>query len=286
MAAKGEINMQYRNFVVSIAVAAAVGLGLGVAHAQDRDRYPDWKGQWLRIGGGQFDPTKSGGRGQQPPLTPEYQAIWDANIASEAGGSQEYNPQARCLSGGMPRMMIAYEPMELVITPELTYVLMEYLNPLRRIHTDGRDWPKDMDPTFSGFSIGTWEDADGDGRFDTLTVETRNIRGPRIFEATGIPLHEDNQTVVKERITLDKANADVLLNEITTIDNALTRPWVVTRKYQRQRDAIWFEFNCSEANPQITLDKQSYFLTPDGDLMPTKKNQRPPVLDLKHFEQK
>ena len=91
--------------------------------------------------------------------------------------------------------------------------------------------------------------------------------------------------MVKERITLDKTNPNVLVNEITTIDKALTRPWVVTRKYQRERNAVWFEFNRSEANPQITLGGQSYFLTPDGELMPTHKNQPPPVIDLKHFEQ-
>ncbi len=67
-----------------------------------------------------------------------------------------------------------------------------------------------MEPTFAGYSIGTWEDSDGDGRYDTLNVETRHIRGPRIFEASGIPLHKDNQTVVKERIALDKNNPNVL----------------------------------------------------------------------------
>jgi hypothetical protein len=91
--------------------------------------------------------------------------------------------------------------------------------------------------------------------------------------------------VVKEKITLDKNNPNLLVNEITTIDKALTRPWVVTRKYQRERNAVWFEFNCGEANPQITLGGQSYFLTPDGDLMPTRKDQPPPVIDLKHFGQ-
>jgi len=266
-------------------IALAMMLAHVSANAQEQSQYPDWRGQWIRIGGGQYDPARPGGRGQQPPLTPEYQAVWEANIASEAQGSQEYNPQARCLPGGMPRMMIVYEPMEIVITPEITYVLMEYMNPLRRIHTDGRDWPKDAEPTFAGYSIGRWEDSNGDGRYDTLAVETRNLRSPRIYEATGIPFHKDNQTVVKERLSLDKANRDVLVNEITTIDNALTRPWVVTRKYQRERNPKWFEFNCGEANPQVTLGNQSYFLTPDGDLMPTRKNQPPPVLDLKYFDQ-
>lgn len=278
--------MMGRTAVGSFVLALALSWLALDSKAQHDTRYPDWKGQWIRIGGGQYDPSKPGGRGQNPPLTPEYKAIWDSHIAMEATGSQEYNPQARCLPGGMPRMMIVYEPMEIVITPEITYILMEYLNPLRRIYTDSRPRPKNDDSTFAGFSIGTWEDTDGDGRYDTLMVETRNIRGPRIFEATGIPLHKDNKTVVKERLALDKANSDVLLNEITTIDNALTRPWVVTRKYKRERNAKWFEFNCGEANPQVTIGTQSYFLTPDGELMPTRKNQPPPVLDLKHFEQR
>jgi hypothetical protein len=275
--------MRDKNRIVGIALAAALLTAAAGARAHDEAKYPNWKGQWIRIGGGQYDPAKPGGRGQTPPLTDEYKAVWEANIAAEATGSQEYNPQARCLPGGMPRMMIAYEPMEIVITPEITYLMMEYLNPLRRIYTDGRDWPKDRDPTFAGYSIGKWEDTDGDGRYDTLVVETRQIRGPRIYEATGIPFHKDNDTVVKERITLDKANANVLVNEITTLDRALTRPWTITRKYQRERNPTWFEFNCGEANPQITIGGQSYFLTPDGDLLPTRKDQPPPTLDLKHF---
>jgi hypothetical protein len=275
--------MTYRSSIGCVALAAAFMTAAAGAQTNDPAKYPDWKGQWIRIGGGAYDPSKPGGRGQQPPLTAEYHAVWESNIAAEATGSQEYNPQARCLPGGMPRMMIAYEPMEIVVTPELTYVIMEYLDPLRRIYTDGRAWPDNPEPTFAGYSIGAWEDTDGDGLFDTLLVETRNIRGPRIFEATGIPFHKINDTVVKERITLDTANSNVLTNEITTIDRALTRPWTVTRKYQRERNPTWFEFNCGEANPQITLDNQSYFLGPDGDLMPTRKDQPPPTLNLKHF---
>jgi hypothetical protein len=278
-------NMVERPMIGAFALAVALALGGADALAQDQAKYPDWKGQWIRDGGGPYDPSKPGGRGQQPPLTPEYHAVWESNIKSEASGSQEYNPQARCLPGGMPRMMIAYEPMEVVVTPEITYVIMEYLDPLRRIYTDGRDWPKVFDPTFAGYSIGKWEDTDGDGRYDTLLVETRHIRNPRIYEASGIPFHKTADTVVKEKLFLDKANRDSLINEITTLDGALTRPWTVTRKYRRQRNATWFEFSCGEANPQITLGGQSYFLTPDGELMPTRRNQPPPVIDLRHFEQ-
>ena len=88
---------------------------------------------------------------------------------------------------------------------------------------------------FKGYSIGNWLDTDGDGRYDTLEVETRDIKGPRAYDTSGLPLHKDNKTVVKEKIYLDKADRNVLLDEITTIDNALTRPWTVKKKYTRDR---------------------------------------------------
>jgi hypothetical protein len=85
----------------------------------------------------------------------------------------------------------------------------------RRIYTDGRAWPNDPEPTFAGYSIGRWIDADGDGRYDALEVETRHMKGPRTLEGSGLPLHKDNQTMVKERIFLDKTNPDILYDEIT-----------------------------------------------------------------------
>src|SRR5260370_13027861 len=90
------------------------------------------------------------------------------------------------------------------------------------IPTDG--WPAKIKPSFEGYSIGKWVDEDGDGRYDVLEVETRALKGPRTFDADGLPLHEDNQTVVKQRIYLDKTNRDLLHAEITTNDHTLTRP--------------------------------------------------------------
>jgi hypothetical protein len=104
-----------------------------------------------------------------------------------------------------------------------------------------------------------------------------------VFESTGLPLHDDNQTIVKERIYLDKSNSDILHDEITTIDNALARPWTVDRIYLRVRKPIWIEKNCHEANPHLTIGNEEYFLSADGKLMPVSKGQPPP--DLRHFEQ-
>ncbi len=273
--------MIYRNSIAVATLAAVVCLGAARAPAHDASRYPDWAGQWDRIGGGSFDPSKRPGRAQQPPLTAEYQAIWEANMADEATGGQSYNTQVHCLPGGMPRMMIAYQPMETIITAELTYIHISFFGEYRRIYTDGRNFPASIKPTFSGYSIGRWIDQDNDGRFNALEVETRGMKGPRILDPSGIPLHKDNETIVKERLALDKADPDVLRDEITTFDHALTRPWTVTRSYRRIRNPIWIEDVCAENNGYVFIGKETYLRSADGHLMPTKKDQPPP--DLRRF---
>ena len=93
--------------------------------------------------------------------------------------------------------MNAYGPFEIVVTPNTTHVLMDHIHDSRRIFTDGREGPQDIEPSFSGYSIGTWVDENGDGRHDVLIVETRGLKGPRTYDASGLHFHSDNQTVVK-----------------------------------------------------------------------------------------
>jgi hypothetical protein len=121
---------------------------------------------------------------------------------------------------------------------------------------------------------------DTDGRYIALEVETRGLKGPRTFEARGIRLHDDNQTVVRERIRLDGSDKNTLVDEIATIDNALTRPWSVTKKYSREsaQNPIWYFNNCSENDPLVLVGKEGYYVSEDGFLMPVKKGQRPPDL--------
>ena len=98
-----------------------------------------------------------------------------------------------------------------------------------------------------------------------------------------MPMADDNETIIRERLYLDKANPNILHNEMTTIDNSLTRPWTVMKNYQRRtQDITWEEDNCVEANVYITINKQVYFISSDGLLMPQKKDQPPP--DLRHFQ--
>jgi hypothetical protein len=276
--------MLCRMSVGAIACIAALFLACASAPAHDETKYPDWNGQWRRPPGvgNQWDTSRPPRKGQ-PPLTPEYQAIYEANLKDQAEGGQGTDPTFTCIPDGMPRAMNVIFPMEIIIQPKTTYMLIEYLSMLRRIFTDGRDWPNEIEPAFMGYSIGKWIDEDGDGRFDLLEIETRNLKGPRAFDASGIPLHADNQTIVKERIYLDKTNPNILKNEVTTIDNALTRPWTVIKSYHRVRNPIWVEAICAEGNEHVRIGKQNYMMSADGHLMPAKKDQPPP--DLRYFKQ-
>jgi hypothetical protein len=272
-----------RRAIAALALAAVL-LPVAGAEAFDESRYPDFSGQWRRPAGIgiQWDQTKPLGRGQQAPLTPEYQQVFEASLADQAAGGQGNDPPSRCMPFGLPRIMSVIFPMEIIVTPKTTHILFDYALP-RRIYTDGRSFPAEIEPTFYGYSIGKWIDEDGDGRYDVLEVETRGFKGPRSFEATGIPLHEDGQTVVNERIFVDTANADILHDVIAVADHALTHPWTVDKRYRRDHDPIWFQNDCSEDNRHVFIGNEHYVISSDDKLMPAKKNQAPP--DLSYFKQ-
>jgi hypothetical protein len=289
--ASGGNVMQYRGSVATIVVTVvALCMPASALRAFDDAIYPDLDGQWTRavvpgaVGLPPFDPSKPPGRGQQPPLTPEYQAKFEATLAERAAKGLVDVEATTCLAPGMPMMMQAYEPIQITVLPETTYILIDHIHEAhRRIFTDGRPWPKTVAPTFTGYSVGRWIDEDGDGRYDVLESETRHLKGPRVFDSSGIPLHEDDETVVKERIYLDKADRNLLHDEITVTDHALTRPWTVMKTYRRTLDALadWPEYICNERIPFLRIGTELYRVNEDGHLMPTTQNQPPP--DLRYF---
>jgi hypothetical protein len=285
--------MFYRDAIGALALAAALIVTTdGVGAAAD-EKYPNWKGRWEVVNapglGGQrvkFDPNKEFGPPQQAPLTAEYQKVYEASMADQAkGGLGNFAGHSQCLPGGMPTMMTT-QPQEYVITPHTTYILLGGADHYRRIFTDGRDFPAGLEPSYQGYSIGRWIDEAGLGRYDVLEVETRGpFKGPRAYDATGLPLAFDNQSVFKERFYLDKKNPNILHDEITVFDNALTRPWSVDKTFRRSSNPRpeWPEVYCVEGNDQIVIGKENYIVNGEGLLMPAKRDQAPP--DLRYFNQ-
>ena len=124
-------------------------------------------------------------------------------------------------------------------------------------------------------------DRSGRGR----RLRTARGRNPQFQGSARFRIHGTSvaQTVVKERIYLDRADKDILHDEITTIDHALTRPWTVDRTYVREPNPTWLEKSCHEANSHIVIGSDQYFLSADGKLMPVRQGQPPPP-DLKYFK--
>jgi hypothetical protein len=78
---EGGQRMLYRSSICAIALIGAFCVTIAGASAWDDSKYPDFSGQWRPIGGpGRF------ARDQKAPLTPEYQAIFEAD-ESEGGQS-------------------------------------------------------------------------------------------------------------------------------------------------------------------------------------------------------
>src|SRR5258708_12992743 len=155
--AKKNIREEAMDFRISFGLAvptAALLAALSVATSAsvfDESRYPNFSGLWRKpVGiGNQWDQTKPLGRAQEPPFTPEYQAIFEASLADQKAGGQGNDAPSRCVPFAMPRVMTVVFDMEIVVTPATTYMLFAHSMP-SRILTDGPDCQQKSEPTFLG----------------------------------------------------------------------------------------------------------------------------------------
>src|SRR5438477_2690159 len=81
------------------------GAVAAIATPAGAQRYPDFEGQWRNAAAGDaWDPQKPPGLAQEPPLTPEYRAIFEASLKDQAAGGRGNNYRAACVLDGMPRI--------------------------------------------------------------------------------------------------------------------------------------------------------------------------------------
>jgi hypothetical protein len=273
--------MRHRGSICATALAVALVSTPVVAQKVDFGKYPDFRGKWERALPGSPNNWKQ--QGGAPPLTPEYQKVYAASLADQKNGGPGNWPSTFCIPPGMPAMMNLYNPMEMIITPSTTYILISHDNDsYRRIYTDGRDWPTDPERTYAGYSIGHWVDEDGDGKYDALEVETRFLKNPRAYENSGIPFDSDGQTRITERFHLDKNNRNIIYDDIMVYDHALTRPWGKVQVARRTNAALRSE-DCPADNQWVKIGDEFYMKNiVDGKLMPTRPGEPPP--DLSHFK--
>ncbi len=230
-------------------------------------RLPDWSGTWVPDQRDQDAQIRS----NPVPWTPQVRQQVEYWTHEEDAGRPR-GLLVNCLPHGMPSLMlITHNAIEFLFTPGRVTLLGESDgNRLRRIWTDGRAMPADPDPSFHGYSVGTWQG-------DTLVVETKAIL-PQVFlaisEAVGIPTGGD--TVIHERIHLIAPDtmADDLVIEAPHI---LTRAWQTRRLFHRTRKRSFeiVEGVCRQGDFEPASDKwgnpvYSPTRQQDGNVLPPK----------------
>jgi hypothetical protein len=145
---------------------------------------------------------------EKPPMTTWADEKFKANkpnVGPNAVSISESNdPILQCFPPGVPRVYLGR-----------VLMLFEYDHFVRNIYTDGREHPKDLNPSWMGDAIGKW-----DG--DTFVVDTVGFNDKTWLDNDGHPHSEDLHVV--ERIR--RVNHDTLTIDTTIEDpKAYTKPW-------------------------------------------------------------
>src|SRR5262249_11452476 len=115
--------MGYRGSICAVTLVTTLLAAPCAAQMVDPAKYPNFKGQWIRPPGIRNNWVRLAGA---PPLTPEYQKIWEESQADIKAGGPGNWPSTFCIPAGMPAMMSFYDPGEIIVTPETTYILISH----------------------------------------------------------------------------------------------------------------------------------------------------------------
>ena len=240
--------------IIAIALAAPLSrrVTMGIATPPTTRKYPDLRGQWLGVSAGVQAGAASDrqirGKGQQAPLTPEYQAIYEDNLRSQAEGGLDSTGRARCQGFGMPLIIrlraagVHRHARDHLHPAQLDRAFPPHLYRWTRV-------AQGIEPTLTGYSI-------GDGSTRTTTAATtcsksrpaastvRAITMPRACRCTRQPVGLQGAHLSRQG-----RQGTSCTTRSRSIDHALTRPWTVTRTSAQAEHAPWREFICAENNP-------------------------------------
>lgn len=187
---------------------------------------PDISGVWQVT---KFQPALFPNGGA--PLRP-----W-AEAKFKAANLQTNDPNLACLPEGVPRFMFVPYPMEIFQVATRVVILHEGIEVTRQIYMN-RQHPKDLNPTYSGDSIGKWEG-------NTLVVDTVGFNDKTWVDSGGLP-HSEAMHLV-ERIR--RVDHDTLVDDFTIEDPmAYTKPITAQQVYKLKPGWEIQEFACTENN--------------------------------------
>jgi hypothetical protein len=191
------------------------------ARAQSATGKPDVSGVWVTPGNRAVYALEEQASVMQPAAKKKFDgAQHGPNAALDF--SVDNDPYVRyCDPLGVPRILLANHPFKIVQAPGEMIILYERSRGFREIYMDGREHPKDLDPSWWGHSIGKW-----DG--DTLVIDSVGFNDRTWVDYMGLP-HSDALHVVER---YRRAAPNTLQLDLTIDDpKDYATPWSATLKY-------------------------------------------------------
>jgi hypothetical protein len=144
-------------------------------------------------------------------------------------------PSERCLPHGIPDAMLTRTlPFKILQMRGVTLILYEEFNNWRQIFTDGRSLPKDPQPAWLGYSVGSWEG-------ETFVVETTGFNDKSWLDAGGTP-HTDALRTTERLRRIDVGHMEITFS--FDDPKTFTRPWSTTVRFNLLPDTELLEHHC------------------------------------------
>ena len=180
----------------------------------------------------------------KPTYAKAYNARTKAEEASDAQGAPIAAPGVDCRPYGMPEMMSAIYPLEILQTPGQVTIVAEAFSQVRRIYlNEPQKKIGDEPPGYYGSSVGRWEG-------NALVVDTIGVKDSVVGHEE---MPHSDQMRITERFHL--VAPDILHDDITVSDPVtLEKPWHFSFAYKRMKDYHMQEYVC-ENNHEYIDDK-------------------------------
>jgi hypothetical protein len=210
---------------------------------------PGEKGHWIRQGRAQLasNPESiiaAGPGGLSTNLTMDNVPFqpWARELYHYRQANFERDaPHSRCKPSPGPRQLGTAYGFEIVEMRDLQRMFIFDIGgpySYRIIFMDGRAHPKDLEPSYTGHSIGRWEG-------DTLVIDTIGFNEGSWIEAEGFS-HTDKLHLI-ERLT--RTDFNTLKYDVTVDDpGAYTKTWTGGFNLRWNLGAELFEYVCQENN--------------------------------------
>jgi hypothetical protein len=166
--------------------------------------------------------------GKTPPLKPEAAQVYARHQAQWRAGDLSFDPTAKCISPGMPRILYLPYPFRIIQRPQRMTYLFEWNYWNRHVYLDGKNWEAPYLLSL-GESNGHWQG-------DTLVIHTDSLRADNtLLDSAGMP-HSENLMLTEQ---LRLVNGGRVLEDRIHVEDPDTfvHPWDTVVRFRRLPDS-------------------------------------------------